>query len=69
MHFQIERESAPLLSFSGGQGYTWRLVATTGTLCRAPETYGSIALARGAIAQFKRSASGIRFAKVVDPVG
>lgn len=45
--------------------YTWKLIAATGPVAQSPEEYPSEALARGAIAQFKRSASGVRFAKVV----
>lgn len=45
--------------------WRWKLVAATGPLAQSPQDYASEALARGAIAQFKRSASGVRFAKVV----
>lgn len=69
MHFQIDKE---LRGLPGEPGYraplfTWRLVATMGTRCRSAQSFESIALARGDIADFKRSASGARFAKVKEP--
>lgn len=69
MEFVIERTIAPAAPAvvpapDQPTAYTWRLVAAAGTLCQSPEPYQSVALARGSIAQFKRSASGVRFAKV-----
>lgn len=74
MEFLIERTIAPAAPAvvpapEQPTVYTWRLVAATGTLCRSPEPYQSISLARGSIAQFKRSASAVRYAKVKEPQG
>lgn len=44
-------------------GWEWKLLAAMGPLAASPRTYGSEAEARGAIAQFKRSIPGARYAK------
>lgn len=67
MHFQIDSSRPDLQADGRPEKFTWRLVAATGTLARSPESYASLPLARGSIAQFKRSASGVRYAKVMDP--
>jgi hypothetical protein len=69
MHFQIEKVFRGLEGEPGYRPplYTWRLVAATGAIARSPESYGSVSLARGSIAQFKRSASGVRYARVQEP--
>jgi hypothetical protein len=65
MHFQID--TLPAMQPSGEDAFEWRLVAATGDMARSPAHYGSVALARNSIAQFKRSASGVRYARVQEP--
>jgi hypothetical protein len=69
MHFQVEKQTRGLPGEPGYRAplFSWRLIAASGALCRSVDGFQSLALARGNIADFKRSASGARFAKVVDP--
>ena len=61
MHFQIEP-----MEDTDGASYTWKLCTADGTvLAAAPNTTATQDEARKQIATFRKSAGGVRFAKVL----